>query len=518
VVLLAFFVAAVSGQACPMTIWTFPSLEVCNDRAQPSAVGTLYADGVCRTVETETPETDPFYENLPGTYTAQCTPEGQIVFTGSGCTSLSCRGTNNPEVCDFDITSPAALYARRDPPSHDVQSPSQADPEFGLYTCFQVSDPNQNLAVNYVIFGDCSDPSCQPSEPTPAPIDATAPPTPSPTAQPTSPPTPVPIASTSSPTSPPTSSPSQQPSFLTAAPTLAPVTAPPTRPGETPAPSQMPSLAPSSSPVVGQTLVPTQTPGGTRNDVVPVLMLLSDMSSILTGGAATQWETATAAHIQQSASRPGVTITEATSNKITQILLDRRIRRSLQEENVLQISFDAGMTYTLEDNAPITAAELVGDAFDSDADRKRYIDRLVDTDDPAFANVNSVQVQVEGTTPTAPSQGKDGLSIGGKIGIAFGVIAAAAISAILLLTALKARRVSDEERDDNSRSQLRPAADSDPTPTETDIQPVAQCDDDIRPDVEDVYIPTYKDNGRTVIGESQKPVFADAVPVNSQDA
>jgi len=203
-------------------------------------------------------------------------------------------------------------------------------------------------------------------------------------------------------------------------------------------------------------LVPTETPGGTRNDVVPVLMFLSDMSDILTRGAATHWETATAAHIQELATRPGVTITKVTTNKITQSLLDRRIRRSLQEGNVLQISFDANMTYTLEDNTPINAAELVADAFDSDADRTRYIERLTATDDPAFENVNSVEVLVEGTTPGEATD-DSGNTMPIIIGAALGGVAVLALVAYLMF-----RKRRTKTKSEYIKNEVSPTEDTSP--------------------------------------------------------
>ena len=45
--------ASIMAENCAMSLWVFDTLDRCNTINPPNAVGTVYADGQCRTVETD---------------------------------------------------------------------------------------------------------------------------------------------------------------------------------------------------------------------------------------------------------------------------------------------------------------------------------------------------------------------------------------------------------------------------------------------------------------------------------
>ena len=105
-----------------MSLWVFDTLDRCNTINPPNAVGTIYADGQCRTIETSATDTD--YDLFPGNYKAYCTADGLIRFHESGCIEDTCSSTSfaDDAVCTRDSSKIAALYSRLDPPEYVVRN------------------------------------------------------------------------------------------------------------------------------------------------------------------------------------------------------------------------------------------------------------------------------------------------------------------------------------------------------------------------------------------------------------
>jgi len=180
-------------QSCPLEIWTFDSMDHCGsvsqnvESIQPRSKGLLQADGTCQTTValSTVPNTDgqPSTMYLPGTYSGTCLRDpnnfGTLQMWQSGCVDPTCsRPTTSALTCTRDLTDPASLYSRINPPGNlTVQDPSLRDA--GFFSCFiqYGGGPSAGLSVTYAVFGDCN---CIP--PTAAP---TRDPTPEPTQSPT---------------------------------------------------------------------------------------------------------------------------------------------------------------------------------------------------------------------------------------------------------------------------------------------------------------------------------------------
>jgi len=170
------------AQECPMTIMLFVSIENCTTNpfrngSTPIAQGTVYADNVCHTVETEIPTNSTIYESFPGNYRAGCTAEGKVHFTESGCLSEKCY-VSHPDnaVCerDFSPDAKAYLYSDPTPPEYQIQ-----EAEDKVFHCTKLAG-REGIEVVFAILGDCTDPGCviiTPTTPSTAPTSPTSEPT-----------------------------------------------------------------------------------------------------------------------------------------------------------------------------------------------------------------------------------------------------------------------------------------------------------------------------------------------------
>ena len=382
------------AQNCEMSMWVFDTLDRCNRTDPPNAVGTIYADGQCRTVETDASPESSEYALFPGNYRAECTSDGKLSLTESGCIDSTCSATSldTDAVCDRDNSLIAALYSRLQPPIFALQSPELATPA-ALYTCLRLLGSGIN--VTFVVFGDCSNPGCAVvGEPLP-PVSPPPPP----------PPTPAPVAPVPAPTVPPT----------TEAPVESPVTDPPTdeptfnptpAPAETPTtkePTAEPTGAPTSAPLAEGS--PTRTPvepttseptalaptspdnGNVISDkIVGVGLRYTSMESTLPPGAndttgLSLWEFATTKQIRDQSEASGITVVNITLSNVSQKLLPSNStpsNRVLQQddEQSLEIFFDLEMTYSRADPPPPTLDTIFSNAFDTEADRNNYLLKL----------------------------------------------------------------------------------------------------------------------------------------------
>jgi hypothetical protein len=141
---------------CAMEILVFDSLTPCTQDLT-SALGTalLVADGQCRTVQTNTDPSDPYYTLFPGNYRAECVNSTVVRIQESGCISDQCNSTSlvSDASCDRNNSIAASLYSRVSVPEF-VTFPSRD----GSYRCTQAE--GSNVSVSFVIFGDCSSPTC----------------------------------------------------------------------------------------------------------------------------------------------------------------------------------------------------------------------------------------------------------------------------------------------------------------------------------------------------------------------
>jgi len=239
---------------CSMTIYAYRLEGQCNT-PPPDAVGTIYADGQCRTVVTNTTG-----NLLPGNYRAECTAGGKIRFVESDCVYDTCSlpaiddGTG---LCERKFNTISSLYRTSE---YDVEEKNATS-----FTCTKLNNTAfDGVDVTFVVFGDCSDPGClvngvvNPLPPTESPtISPSALPSPSPTKKP-------------SPTSSPSDNPSPRP---TEPPTRRPVPAPTPRPTgrPVPAPTPPPTRPPwDASCFSGQSLVEVEGQGSTRMDALKI--------------------------------------------------------------------------------------------------------------------------------------------------------------------------------------------------------------------------------------------------------
>jgi hypothetical protein len=187
-----------SGESpCQMQILVFDDLTICTqDAGLAKSAAFLVADGQCRTANTATLPSDPLYSLLPGNYRAECVNSTAVRFLESGCISDQCSTTSLVQgaSCDRNNSVASSLYSRVTIPEYLTYSGLDSS-----YTCTRAS--GSDVAVVFVIFGDCSAPGCTITTPAPivAPVSSASPTTfaPVPTVS-----QPVTVPSTERPTTP----------------------------------------------------------------------------------------------------------------------------------------------------------------------------------------------------------------------------------------------------------------------------------------------------------------------------
>lgn len=464
-----------------MTIWVFDNQERCHTINPPNAVGTIYADGECRTVETTTPTNSPDFALFPGTYRAVCTATGLIRFRESGCIEPSCSTTSfeDDAVCSRDTSKIAALYSRLEPPEYIVQEVEEASSS-GLYTCLRLLGTGIN--VTFVVFGDCSNPGCALSDGEPTPPTVLVPTSPPP--PPTNPPEP-----TDPPAPPPTDPPVPEPTVMpvpeptTEEPTPSPTNEPTDAPVETPttdAPTADPSKAPTFAPIAegAPTRVPTtKTPTAAPTSLAPqpetdpeeptnpsdhkageisAALLFTPMEKELPPGedgktGLSLWEEATILQIRAHADGQGIKVTKLMIENVDQELMGgNSTRRSLQEQT-LKISFDLIMTYFSETPPAPPLQEIFDDAFGSEKERNNYLLKFARADDPDFDSLRVISVANVQQTPS-PEGGSGGSSIGIIVGVIIGIVVAFGIAGFLFYRHKKKGKAIDENIDNKEMS------------------------------------------------------------------
>ncbi|GAX10002.1 hypothetical protein FisN_25Lh150 [Fistulifera solaris] len=296
--------------------------------------------------------------------------------------------------------------------------------------------------------------------PTPRPtFPRTKSPTPSPTPWPSRAPSEIPsivptFEPTPKPTRKPTPRPSDAPSILpshlptfletTQSPTTPLMTSEPSGAAETPSPTALPlpTLLP-NIPTERPSIVPSATPPSMRptvarpssvplsSEIVNVIMLLESMNGLLRGRAAIDFESATAAHIEQTTESNGYQIAnftvETTINNQEVVESDRR---QLQSVAPLQVALSILIEYQdSSQNDPFDPALLVEEAFNSDEERNSYIARLKEKN-TEFSTLESVSLLVDGEKPeeeaVEPTKSKNlGIIFGGIVGGVVGLALAA---------------------------------------------------------------------------------------------
>jgi hypothetical protein len=255
------FAQDASGESpCQMQLLVFDDLTICTqDASLATAAAFVVADGQCRTSDTVALPSDLAYSQLPGNYRAECVNSTAVRFLESGCISDQCSTTSLVQgaTCDRNNSIASSLYSRVTIPEYLTYSGLDSS-----YICTRAS--GSDVAVAFVIFGDCSAPGCTIT--TPAPIAAAVPPAspttfaPVPTASQPVPATPTPILAT-----PPvffsTGIPTQSPNATTFPPVV--VSGAPSQvptlpsPMAIPPPSPVPAVAsPTSSSQDNATMVP----------------------------------------------------------------------------------------------------------------------------------------------------------------------------------------------------------------------------------------------------------------------
>ena len=364
---------------CDMSIWVFETFAQCDNPSNPpSAVGTIYADNQCRTIDTEASPTSAAYALFPGTYRAECTGDGKIRLAESGCIDSTCSATAAEDVCDRDNSTVASLYSRLEPPIFSLQSPELATPG-ALYTCLRLLGSGVN--VTFVVFGDCSEPGCS--------VDGVLNPVPAP--PPTDPPTmeapvesPITDPPTDEPTFNPTPAPAETPTTPLAVPTRTPVE-----------PTSEPTASTPTSPDNGNAI---------SDKIVGVGLRYVPMESTLPPGANDEtglslWEFVTTKQIRDQSEASGITVVNITLSNVSQNLLPSAAsNRVLQqdEEQSLEIFFDLEMTYSRADPPPPTLDVIFWDAFNTEADRTNYLLKLNRADDPDFDALRIVSIASNG--------------------------------------------------------------------------------------------------------------------------
>ena len=232
--ILAFLaLRGVSAQRCAMEMQFFADFDGCLAGVAPMAFATIYVDGACHTVETETPANDFIYTSMPGLYRAECTSDGTLIFRDSACQEGTCSSNAGGGQCTRDTSIGGSIFASET--GQMVQDAANGDS-----FCETIFDAQNR--VNFAIFGDCSLPGCSVDGVT-NPDDDTPTTQPSPlNPPPTNRPSAAPVATPPTTNAPATRAPN------TARPvTAAPVTSAPV--GSEPNATAAPSAAPSATPV-----------------------------------------------------------------------------------------------------------------------------------------------------------------------------------------------------------------------------------------------------------------------------
>ena len=265
---LNIVMVAAQENPCAMEVYAFNDLDSCTGSSNPAtARALLVADGQCRSVMSTasvSPTTDELaYNLLPGNYRAECINSTAVRFIESGCIADQCNSTSllTGATCDRNNEIAASLYSRLVVPEY-ITYPNRDS----SYICTQAN--GSNTTVSFVIFGNCSSPSCM--VPTPAPLAPVAPSSP-PTVTTTPPTTPAPIliitppSTPSSPTAPTTIS-NAPTNFPNENPTIGPDTTPngPTTTTTTPPQSPPQSQPQAAAPI--QPSVPTKPTGMTPSN------------------------------------------------------------------------------------------------------------------------------------------------------------------------------------------------------------------------------------------------------------
>jgi len=471
-----------------MSIWVFDTLDRCNTINPPNAVGTIYADGECQTIETSMSTDSPDYALFPGTYRAFCTTQGLIRFHESGCIEPTCSTTSFEDnaVCSRDNSKISALYSRLDPPEYIVQEVDDASTG-GLYTCLRLLGSGIN--VTFVVFGDCSDSGCAtydggaPTAPVPTNPPVVQLPSPTDPPEPTDPPAPPP---TDKPVPEPTDKPVAQPT--TKKPTRSPVTAPTTE-EPTVEPTNAPVETPTASPSTGPTFAPiaegaptrlptTETPTGAPTSPAPIVpdkptansnaksdrissaLFFTPMEKILPPGDDGKtgdngktglflWEEATMLQIRAHAESEGITVTQMLIKNVEQELkAGGAAARRFLEEQTLGIFFDLSMTYFSEITPAPPLQEIFDGAFATESARNNYLLKFAQSDDPDFDSLRVISVATVAQSPA----GGGGGSIGIIAGVIVGILVASAVAGFLWYRHKKKNKAIDKNTENKEMS------------------------------------------------------------------
>ena len=173
---LLLLLVSAEGQQCSLTMWVYQDQDSCYDNAtSPLSKATIYADKTCRTVVASSNA-----ELFPGTYIAECSSDGSVLFTMSGCNTSDCSVSTGEEFCDQSFNSIAPFYSIVDGNDFQVQDPASQDSGFFCNRLSGAFDTD-TFEVSFAIFGNCTTSECQGSGPSPSPVG-----TPLPSSSPTS--------------------------------------------------------------------------------------------------------------------------------------------------------------------------------------------------------------------------------------------------------------------------------------------------------------------------------------------
>lgn len=161
-----------------------------------------------------------------------------------------------------------------------------------------------------------------------------------------------------------------------------------------------------------------------------VVFILFSTAGTLDGRSAIQFETITAAYlfntIMASDLQPPLLYLKVNTNIASQSVIttannNNGTRRWLQSAtlNPLKIAMDVELDYRTQ-NLDFNASTAISNAFNSNQDRNAYLQTLRNTGDPIFANLQTVQVFVDGVSPpgdtTSNPQSKIWVIVGSSLG------------------------------------------------------------------------------------------------------
>jgi PDZ domain len=138
-----------STAACPMEMRFFSDFNGCLNGASPIAFATISVDGSCHTVATNTSPGESIYSSMPGSYRAQCSSNGTLIFLDSACINGSCSSLGAAQ-CTQDESAGGSIFAA------ETGQLVQADTTD--FFCETIYDSLNR--VDFAIFGDCSLPGC----------------------------------------------------------------------------------------------------------------------------------------------------------------------------------------------------------------------------------------------------------------------------------------------------------------------------------------------------------------------